>query len=107
MIEKKYLLWIEREGSEMKRRYHMIVKGMVQGVGFRYFTSQWAERLDICGWVRNLPDGSVEVEAEGRMKDLDEFMKKVKEGPSFGYVETADIVEIDEIRNEKNFEVRY
>lgn len=91
----------------MKHRYHIIVRGRVQGVGFRYFTFKWAERLGIYGWVKNLFDGSVEIEAEGKKNDLDEFMKKVKEGPRFGYVETAEIVEIDAVGNEKGFEITY
>jgi acylphosphatase len=89
----------------MKHRYHIVVKGTVQGVGFRYFTYQWADRLGICGWVRNLYDGSVEIEAEGKKINLAEFISKIKEGPSFGYVETADVEEMDEIRNEKSFEI--
>ena len=91
----------------MKHRYHIIVRGRVQGVGFRYFTFKWAERLGICGWVKNLFDGSVEIEAEGKKNDLNEFMKKVKEGPRFGYVETVEIVEIDAVENEKGFEITY
>ncbi|SHJ72682.1 acylphosphatase [Dethiosulfatibacter aminovorans DSM 17477] len=91
----------------MKQRYHMIVKGRVQGVGFRYFTTQWAERFHITGWVRNLYDGSVEIEAEGKMEDLDDFMKKIKEGPRFGYVETMDVVEMDAVGNEKSFRVMH
>ena len=105
MIEAGKILWISQEVTAVKHRYHIVVKGMVQGVGFRYFTFQWAERMGICGWVRNLSDGSVEIEAEGRKKILDEFIKKVKDGPSFGYVETADIVEMDAVKNDKAFEI--
>ncbi len=89
----------------MKQRYHIVVKGRVQGVGFRYFTLQLAEKLGICGWVRNLYDGSVEIEAEGKSRDLDDFMVKIKEGPCFGHVETLDVFEMDGIENEKMFEI--
>ncbi|MBS2037212.1 acylphosphatase [bacterium] len=55
------------------------VSGHVQGVGFRWHVRQWAQRLGISGWVRNLPDGRVELKAQGQR--LDEFLRKVAQGP--------------------------
>ena len=60
---------------------HIVVKGLVQGVGFRYFVSQRAQRLRIAGVVRNLPDGAVEIEAEGPRSLLEELIREVRIGP--------------------------
>lgn len=62
-------------------RVHIIVEGLVQGVGFRWFVYRHAEALGITGWVRNLYDGNVEIEAEGERSLLEEFIKQVKIGP--------------------------
>ena len=51
-------------------RVHIVVSGKVQGVAFRYYTIKEARGLGLSGWVRNLPDGSVEIEAEGPPGDL-------------------------------------
>ncbi len=60
------------------RHIHLIVSGRVQGVGFRAFTQQAAVENEIVGWVKNLADGAVEVEAVGNDKQVDQFIKKVK-----------------------------
>ena len=57
-----------------KIRRHIIFSGDVQGVGFRYRARQAASYFCISGWVRNLWDGSVEMEAEGRAKDIDDMI---------------------------------
>lgn len=59
----------------------MVVEGLVQGVGFRWFVARRAEALGITGWVRNLYSGNVEIEAEGDRSLLEEFIKQVKVGP--------------------------
>jgi acylphosphatase len=64
-----------------------IVKGRVQGVGFRYFVLDAAESLGIDGWVRNLPDNSVEFFAQGTEKELDTFVRKVEQGPPMARVD--------------------
>lgn len=62
-------------------RVHIIVEGLVQGVGFRWFVYRKAEVLGLTGWVRNLYNGSVEIEAEGDRSLLEELIKEVKVGP--------------------------
>ncbi len=68
------------------RACHCIVEGRVQGVGFRYFTQRIAERFGICGWVRNLSDGNVEIRAEGESAALENFLNRIRNGPSFSQV---------------------
>ena len=65
---------------------HFIVKGKVQGVGFRYFVVKEAQNLGLSGWVRNLPDGSVETRAEGPDEKLEIFESSLNQGPSWSRV---------------------
>lgn len=61
------------------QRWHALYSGHVQGVGFRYTTSQIARRFDVTGFVRNLPDGRVELVAEGTSEELTAFLNEVAE----------------------------
>ncbi|MGC8812816.1 acylphosphatase [Dictyoglomus sp.] len=76
----------------MKKYIHAYISGIVQGVGFRYFAYKWAKRLGISGYVRNLRDGRVEVEAEGEEDVLREFIKKLEEGPLGAVVERVEVI---------------
>jgi acylphosphatase len=67
------------------------VHGVVQGVGFRHFTRKLAESFGIKGYVRNVPDGSVEIVAEGGTQVLKAFLDEVKIGPRFGSVSRVDV----------------
>ncbi len=62
-------------------RLEVTVTGRVQGVGFRHFTMQTARRLNLHGWVRNEPDGSVCLAAEGPRADLEQLLDAVRQGP--------------------------
>ena len=62
-------------------RVHLVIQGRVQGVGFRYFVLRRAEILGLTGWVRNLPNGDVEAEAEGPREALQGLIERVREGP--------------------------
>ena len=62
-------------------RAHVIVSGMVQGVGFRYYALREAERAGVSGWVRNRRDGTVEIEAQGEEEALEAFLAAVRPGP--------------------------
>lgn len=68
------------------RAVHLRVRGRVQGVGFRYYTRSRAEALGLRGFVRNLPDGSVEAQAEGDAEALEAFVAQVRTGPRLGLV---------------------
>ena len=74
-----------------KARARVRVYGVVQGVGFRYFTRQLAESFGIEGYVRNVPDGSVEIVAEGDKQVLKAFLDEVRIGPRFGSVSRMDV----------------
>ena len=66
--------------------YRFLVSGRVQGVGYRYFVLRQAESLGLSGFARNLPDGVVEVVAEGADPLLAELEAQLKEGPAFASV---------------------
>jgi acylphosphatase len=82
------------------------IQGRVQGVGFRYFSKGWADRLRLTGWVRNLPDGSVEVFACGPRPALEQFMQRLEEGPVGSRVETARLQWLEVTGKWDGFEIR-
>ena len=73
----------------------IIVTGRVQGVGFRYFTVRYANDLGLCGWVRNLPDGSVETAIQGKGEKIEEMIRLLKQGPGAASVSSLEIEEIE------------
>ena len=73
----------------------IIVTGRVQGVGFRYFTVRCANDLSLCGWVRNLPDGSVETAIQGQGEKIEEMIGLLKQGPGAANVSGLEIEEIE------------
>lgn len=75
------------------KAYDIVIAGVVQGIGFRYFTRMTANKLGICGWVRNCPNGSVELHAEGEDKLLEKFLFEIRKGPSGMVVDSFVIKE--------------
>ena len=67
-----------------------LISGRVQGVGYRYFAYDEAQRLGIAVWARNLPDGRVEVVARGSSEKLMTFERALARGPSFASVENVE-----------------
>lgn len=65
--------------SSTRQRCQVFYSGRVQGVGFRYTTANLATRFDVTGFVRNLPDGRVELVAEGAQEELTAFLNEVAE----------------------------
>jgi len=91
----------------MKKRVHLWISGRVQGVFFRRTTQMVAKTLGVCGWVRNLDDGRVEVVAEGEEEKLKKLIEFCKRGPPLARVDGIDI-EWGEYKGEfERFEVRY
>lgn len=74
----------------MKKHFDISVSGVVQGVFFRAATREKAEALKITGLVRNEPDGSVYIEAEGEEEDLRHFIPWCRQGPPRAVVEKCD-----------------
>ena len=72
-------------------RVHVIVEGRVQGVGFRAFVVDQANRLGVKGWVRNQWNGTVEVVAEGDHAVLEKMIVALREGPRASYVKNLDL----------------
>ena len=75
----------------MYRTARIIVRGVVQGVGFRYFAYREATGLGLKGYVRNRPDGSVETEVEGEMGLIQEYIKALRRGPAFSHVTDVQV----------------
>ena len=89
------------------KRLHLFVFGRVQGVFFRANTRALAHTLNLKGFVRNLPDGSVEIVAEGEEEKLKELLEWAKRGPEGAVVEDMKI-EWGEAKGEfKDFEIKY
>ena len=78
----------------MRGARRFLVSGRVQGVGFRYFTQDIARREGLTGIARNLPDGRVEVVAEGDGETLERFEAALWRGPSHARVEHVDVESI-------------
>jgi acylphosphatase len=73
-----------------RERVHLLVSGRVQGVFFRGATMDEATRLGLAGWVRNLPDGRVEVLAEGERAALDALVRFCGRGPPAARVDRVE-----------------
>ncbi len=93
--------------SAQQSQLHAIIHGRVQGVSFRYYTQVQAERLRLTGWVRNLPDGTVETTAVGPRAALDLFLKWLRQGPSGARVTGVDVDWIDIPQTFETFEIRH
>ncbi|WP_425437537.1 acylphosphatase [Nocardioides gansuensis] len=84
----------------------LTITGRVQGVSFRYYTQRAAERLGVAGWVRNEPDGSVAVHAEGPADAVQQLVAWCHEGPPGARVERVDVAEGSET-GAAGFGIRY
>jgi acylphosphatase len=71
-------------------RAHYVAYGTVQGVGFRWFTQRAARRLGLAGYVRNRPDGAVELEAEGPAERVAELIHTVQQGPPGAHIDRLE-----------------
>lgn len=93
---------LEQNNSAVK----IIVKGYVQGVGFRWYAARTADELGLNGYVKNLFNGDVEIFAEGRKELLEEMVKKARLGPSHSHVDSIKIEWLEFKNKYNNFEIR-
>lgn len=74
--------------------YRIVITGVVQGIGFRYFARMAANRTGTFGWVRNCEDGSVEIHCEGDESSLQNFILEIRKGPDGLLVDQFDVKEV-------------
>jgi len=79
---------------------HFLVRGRVQGVGFRWFVHREASELNLRGWVRNTEEGDVEIVASGSADDLDELRTSLRKGPRGSRVDRVIEHYLDESESE-------
>ena len=76
---------------------HLVVRGLVQGVGYRWSMVQAAERLGVRGWVRNRRDGSVEALAAGEVDAVEALVRWARQGPAGARVDAVDVNEPNDV----------
>lgn len=93
--------------TEVTAQLQARISGRVQGVGFRHFATQQARRLGVNGWVRNESDGTVRVVAEGSRDALEDFLDRLRQGPSSARVQSVDAEWSSASDGFSGFTVRY
>lgn len=93
--------------SQVNKRLHIVVRGRVQGVNFRWATQREARSQNLTGWVRNNEDGSVEIVAEGAEDALARFREWCKKGPPAARVTSCEVHEENHAGVFPSFDVRY
>lgn len=91
----------------MNKRLTATIHGRVQGVAFRHYTTQQARQLNLTGWVKNNPDGTVSVVAEGRESDLRQLERWLHKGPSAARVAQVEADWHEATAAFSQFTVRY
>jgi acylphosphatase len=89
----------------LARRF--IVRGRVQGVGFRYFAVRAARSAGVVGTVRNMPDNTVEAIAEGTRQAIADFRRELERGPSYARVTGVDEIEMQASGRFTGFDIVY
>ncbi len=81
---------MKKKKSEATHRAHVIYSGRVQGVGFRYTAEKMALDLGLVGWVKNLPNGSVEIIVEGAKSELETFLSEIQASSVGRHIQKTD-----------------
>ena len=92
--------------NDKKIEMKAVIKGKVQGVGFRMIVKKHADSLSIPGFVQNLDNGDVEICAQGSKKDLELLMNKVKKNPGMGRVDKVSVLFEDPKNPYSSFEIK-
>jgi len=93
------------EKSAIQAR-RFLVRGRVQGVGFRWFVEREAHILQIAGWVRNNPDGTVEVLGQGTREQLAGMRSRLREGPRAARVDDVEVSEAEPVPGLASFQIQ-
>ena len=93
--------------NDMKKEFRAIIQGRVQLVMYRDFAVRTGRRLDIAGTARNLPDGTVEIIAQGKPEELTTYVEKLRRGPWLANVESIDVVWREPAEAIKDFSILY
>jgi len=91
----------------MKKRVHAFYSGKVQGVGFRFTAERIARSYRVDGWIRNVPDGRVELMAEGDEEELSRLLKEIETGILEYYIRGVDAKWGDSRDEFKGFDIRF
>lgn len=91
----------------MKANVTILASGVVQGVGFRFFLDRKAREYGLCGWVRNLPRGEVEIEVEGEKGMIEDFIKEIKIGPRMASVAGIVVRWNESLKDYKDFRIKF
>ena len=94
---------VDRRATQARR---FVVRGRVQGVGFRWFVEWEAHMLGIAGWVRNNPDGSVEVLAQGTRDQLAGLHSRLREGPRAARIDDVEVSNAEPVPGLTSFQIR-
>jgi acylphosphatase len=89
------------------RAVRLVLRGRVQGVGFRWFTRHAARELGVAGRVRNLPDGAVEVHAAADPETLARFIARLREGPPASRVTAVEEQELATVPDWDSFDIEH
>ncbi len=82
-------------------------EGRVQGVGFRYTVKYIANGFDVVGFVKNLPDGRVELQAGGERDEVTAFLEAIATSELGGYIRKSEVYEIQPLENARSFRITF
>jgi len=84
---------------------HVFYEGRVQGVGFRYTTKRIASGFEVTGWVRNLPDGRVELRITGEAEEADSFLEAIRDSELGSLIKNENVLTVPPQPEVKGFEI--